>query len=300
MGGARSGPPLSLTVTSLGIAREVTAMYRLIIILILYAFSAAPMAAQQRKPDRDYYELVGPVHTIRTETAKIEMKSGQIKEKQRKLSSIEKYNVKGDLIDRAYTDAINGTINFYLQPASLLPLHTYTGTINGTINKSVFRHDSKGNYIEEIYIGNWDPDQRGYTYTIDRSGRVVQMDGVLRIRYECKFDGEGNRVESIGNYENVFELKVRDRYEKGRVVERMEYENDQLSYRQVYVRDDRGMVTEQIEYKPNGTVSGRETYSYEVDARGNWVKRIKSKWVTREGKTYFEPEEVDYRMIRYY
>jgi hypothetical protein len=41
-------------------------------------------------------------------------------------------------------------------------------------------------------------------------------------------------------------------------------------------------------------------YKYEFDSTGNWITRTTEKWVTRNGKSDFEPASVTYRRIEYY
>jgi hypothetical protein len=42
------------------------------------------------------------------------------------------------------------------------------------------------------------------------------------------------------------------------------------------------------------------SYTYEFDAQGNWIRRVSSKWVTKDGKSLFEPSSVNYRKISYF
>lgn len=39
--------------------------------------------------------------------------------------------------------------------------------------------------------------------------------------------------------------------------------------------------------------------TYEFDAQGNWIKRTTSKWMTKDGKSFYAPAWVDYRTITY-
>jgi hypothetical protein len=50
----------------------------------------------------------------------------------------------------------------------------------------------------------------------------------------------------------------------------------------------------------DGTVESKHSYAYEFDAKGNWITRTSSKWVTKHGRSYYEPENVYYRKITYY
>jgi hypothetical protein len=67
------------------------------------------------------------------------------------------------------------------------------------------------------------------------------------------------------------------------------------------VLDDKGNRVEWTIFEVrDGTISSKLSYVYEFDAKGNWIKRTSSKWVTKDGRSYYEPENVYYRKIMYY
>jgi len=73
-----------------------------------------------------------------------------------------------------------------------------------------------------------------------------------------------------------------------------------LTGKEVYKYDARGNMTEMTLHNADGTLVSKETYSYEFDAVGNWVKMTTSVAVIEGGKVTFEPSEVTYRSISYY
>ncbi|HEV2861233.1 MAG TPA: energy transducer TonB [Pyrinomonadaceae bacterium] len=73
-----------------------------------------------------------------------------------------------------------------------------------------------------------------------------------------------------------------------------------LTGKEVYKYDDRGNMVEMTLHNADGTLLSKETYSYEFDAVGNWVKMTTSVAVIEGGKVTFEPSEVTYRTISYY
>lgn len=87
--------------------------------------------------------------------------------------------------------------------------------------------------------------------------------------------------------------------EKGRETEWAIYRGDgapAAGQRRGY--DEQGNVAESISYG-NGVQVSRETFAYEFDARGNWVKRRVVRDAVRKG--IFDTEvEVNYRTITYY
>jgi hypothetical protein len=89
---------------------------------------------------------------------------------------------------------------------------------------------------------------------------------------------------------------------KGNRIEWARYTADgTLNYRETIEYNAEGQETEETYYKDDGSIGSKYSYSdYQVDSKGNWTRRVKSKWVTKNGKSYFEPQEVTYRMVTYY
>lgn len=73
-----------------------------------------------------------------------------------------------------------------------------------------------------------------------------------------------------------------------------------LTGKEVYKYDDRGNIVEMTLHNDDGSLLSKETYAYEFDAVGNWVKMTTSVAVIEGGKVTFEPSEVTYRTISYY
>ncbi|HKS29321.1 MAG TPA: TonB family protein [Pyrinomonadaceae bacterium] len=70
--------------------------------------------------------------------------------------------------------------------------------------------------------------------------------------------------------------------------------------KEVYKYDDKGNIVEMTLQDEKGTLLSKETYTYEFDQFGNWVKMTTSVAVIENGKLTFEPTEVTYRAITYY
>jgi protein TonB len=73
-----------------------------------------------------------------------------------------------------------------------------------------------------------------------------------------------------------------------------------LTGKEVYKYDERGNMIEMTLHNPDGSLLSKETYAYEFDAVGNWVKMTTSVAVIEGGRVTFEPSEVTYRTIAYY
>ena len=74
-----------------------------------------------------------------------------------------------------------------------------------------------------------------------------------------------------------------------------------LNRRLVATVDDKGNKIEETEFQTlDGPVKDKYSYAYEFDAKGNWTKRVTSKWVTKDGKSSFVAEYILYRTLTYY
>jgi hypothetical protein len=73
-----------------------------------------------------------------------------------------------------------------------------------------------------------------------------------------------------------------------------------LTGKETYKYDDKGNMVEMTLLNEDGSLLSKESYTYEFDAVGNWVKMTTSVAVIEGGKLTFEPSEVTYRTIAYY
>lgn len=73
-----------------------------------------------------------------------------------------------------------------------------------------------------------------------------------------------------------------------------------LTGKEVYKYDARGNMVEMTLHNADGSLLSKETYAYEFDPVGNWVKMTTSVAVIEAGRVTFEPSEVTYRTIAYY
>ena len=73
-----------------------------------------------------------------------------------------------------------------------------------------------------------------------------------------------------------------------------------LTGKESYKYDEKGNISEMTLYNPDGSLLGKEVYTYEYDFVGNWTKMTTSVAIIEGGKLSFEPTEVTYRMISYY
>ena len=73
-----------------------------------------------------------------------------------------------------------------------------------------------------------------------------------------------------------------------------------ITGKEVYKYDEKGNIIEMTLQDEKGTLLSKETYTYEFDQFGNWIKMTASVAVIENGRITFEPTEVTYRTISYY
>jgi hypothetical protein len=152
----------------------------------------------------------------------------------------------------------------------------------------------------------YDAEKRGdYFYSYDASGKRLEFirnaTSSSRVTTEFKYDANGYRIEELQTGEEGLIAKVVSVYDaKGLRTERRMYNKQGLFARRTYTYGADGNPTEEAEYDPKGGLVGKQTYSYELDATGNWIKRITSAQGMSNGKPVSEPAEVTYRTITYY
>ena len=88
---------------------------------------------------------------------------------------------------------------------------------------------------------------------------------------------------------------------KGNRIENVSYPGaDPQTGNQEYKYDTRGNITEMTMRDERGSILSRESYSYEFDTVGNWIKMTTSLVLFENGKVKREPVETTYRTISYY
>ncbi len=152
----------------------------------------------------------------------------------------------------------------------------------------------------------YDAEKRGdYFYSYDASGSRLEFirnaTSSSRVKTEFKYDANGNRLEEVQTGDEGLVAKVVSVYDaKGLRTERRMYNKQGLFARRTYTYGADGNPTEEAEYDSKGGLVGKQSYSYELDPTGNWIKRITSAQGMSDGKPVSEPAEVTYRTITYY
>jgi YD repeat-containing protein len=144
-----------------------------------------------------------------------------------------------------------------------------------------------------------------YFYSYDSSGNRLEFSrttfGELRIKTEFKYDANGRRIEELQTSLDGLVNRIEFAYDgNGRLSEKRIFNKQGLFARRTYSYGAGPNATEEAEYDSRGALVGKQSYSYETDATGNWIKRTTLAHGTDNGKPYTEPVEVTYRTIAYY
>lgn len=244
--------------------KNTCAFFGILILVASPLVSHSQTESTQSKTDRDQYDLVGPVETLRYEWAQLASRPnrrGEFKE-------LERIHV------RTVTFDVNGKLVLLDPPRYKCGMSWADG-----LGKRFPTYDSEGRVVEEISF-----DYRGLF-----SGRST-----------FKYDDWGNRIESAYYGSNGL-MWVRKSDSKRKLIERSSYNGDgSLDFREVYTRNEKGNVTEVLTYDGAGSLTQREISEYEYDERGNWVKSIDRECDVAAAESPCKPTRVDYQFITYH
>ena len=121
-------------------------------------------------------------------------------------------------------------------------------------------------------------------------------------KFDFKYDDKKRLIEKtwIGNDGKLW-MRYVYKY-SGNQIEEFVYSADgSLNQHYLSVLDEqRNEIEKTIFEVSDGKIRSKNSYAYEFDAKGNWTKQTSSKWVTKDGRSFYEPASVYYRTITYY
>ena len=248
-------------------------MQRVLFPIISVLLVSVSVFSQQRVSDRKVDLLKGRVQKVVTESAKLTNESGERAEGRRLPDAVATYDAEGNLLRR----------EVYWK-GTLTDIYEY-GFLEG---------------YRVVRITRVGPDRSpGFG-----PGPKAPPDPRYTLKFMYKYDSKGNRTEELwyGNDTSLRRREVHVYDEKGNRIESASYipNAKQASLRIVSVYDDKGNVIEETIYRVNSGVGEKWSYDYEFDLSGNWIKRKRMEWVTKDKKSYFEPYDVSYRSITYF
>lgn len=165
-----------------------------------------------------------------------------------------------------------------------------------------FKYDAKGMLSEKVFVEDRMKIKHLYSYDSkgDRMAAAISNDGSNHLSWFFKHDTAGNRIEEkeFDDGTNVSITAYKYDASGNRVEEIVKRRNMSLR-KKVNGYDDKGNIKEMTEYMDSAVIK-KESYAYEFDSTGNWIKRIASTQKSKSGKTLSEPVSVTYRIITYY
>ena len=178
--------------------------------------------------------------------------------------------------------------------------------------KGLSLYDEKGNRIEDR---NYDKEgsllfKLLHVYDVDGNSvesKSYLRDGSLKSKSVSVYDGNGNMTSSsftkcTSQQDCILEYKSMNTYDtKGILTEAMIYKADgELDHRSLYIHNAKGQQQQKTDYNADGSIREKESYYNEYDSVGNWIKRVTTKAVSKEGKLILEPLSIIKRNITYY
>jgi YD repeat-containing protein len=255
-------------------------MKKLLTALALSATITATAYAQRPQTDRQNHRLKGPVKSVTVETRTLKKQGERYVEERRVRIDRVTYDAEGNLVEE----------------------ESY-GEDGRLISKAAYRYIggekiAEGQILTVVIISPSIAARTGGDAPPARP--PVPRPHVMQpytSKYKYKYDAEGNVKEMT--VEERGRVRQRVVYDfKGDRKETRWYEGGHLINREVDKFDARGNLVETTRFETEtGAVDYKYSYSaYEFDARGNWVKRLKT-WSAAG-----EPEErdVEYRTITYF
>ena len=203
------------------------------------------------------------------------------------------YNQKDSLL---YTD----TINYSAKGERLERI--FRNKEGALVKKILYRYDDNGRKIEEHHIKPDGSLEHNVTYKYDARGNCTEWAsfsarGVLVGKQTFYYDAKNNNTQEVWWFlaDSSRNQKLVYTYnDKGQEVERKKYTlSDSLKYKDVSSYDYTGSLMKMERFDTgNNIVPGfSNTYQYEYDKKGNWIK----KEVQAKGKTgYLYLRKIEY------
>lgn len=275
-------------------------------------------APSEKMTAREQAGYLGPVQTVKCETAEFSTQDGKRVEGARVPSLETSYNRRGDVTEERWYDA-SGNLDF----------------------RVLFTHDAKGNVREVVRRDAQDNLLERHVYRHDRKGRPTESlaydsEGQLTMKGEYRHDAKENAVGCVFRDEKGLQknrrLDVQDAkgrrirtewYDAGNTLKwrtlvayspdstkieetSCDYNPDgSLDRKTVSTYDARRRILSEATYADDGSLLERFEYTYAYDWRGNAVKQTRLRLVRKEGlpgegASIYEPESVTYTTLTYF
>jgi YD repeat-containing protein len=262
-------------------------------LLVSCAGAQAP-APVKKKTDRDLRELVGPVHQVRITRELVETTEAE-DNGDGWIPSLTIYNRDGFVEEfHAYDDKGNfayKSISEFDSSGNKIQVTDYDANGNAIEVKNY--HNPDGSLSWGLRFSyNREGNMIGHSY-FDKDGQITSVTDYVynqdgKEKQEITTDVEGKRTNrAVHSFsENGEEMTMFD-------------SRGVLESRYVSQITDKGDRTE-FSYDKNGKLTRKETYTYERDTQGNWIKEVTSEWEDKNGTLAFKRTIITRRTITYY
>jgi len=299
-------------------------MKSLIIALLIAVTFTFPVQAQNKSTREATYALIGPVRTVRTETASMLKKDGNYVEGPRILNMTVSFDEDGRRPELCLYDekgSLSRRIVMRFEGGKQVEFLNYDGAGEMWL-RGVNQYDAKGRPKENATYNGDGSLRSKTTFTRNALGQLIESaeydaKGTLQDKFSNTFNaaGELTTVErssyradgslSLRESTSVPEKRVesvtynRDGSLAGKTIrvnqEITEYAADGSLKKSTHITST-GRLPEDSTYDPDGTIRKESQLPDEIDAHGNWIKQ--TKWVSDSQGT--RPVKVTYRVITYY
>ena len=242
-------------------------MNELMIMAALLVSLQLPQNGSMRRTDRDYDELTGPVRVVRIEGERRPEERPKGSKPERELEKIVTYDSSGRMKEQ---------VEFDSYPAMC------------TRVRHIYVYDESGNRTETIYWGKGLPGEAS----------DATRESSLLFHQSFKHDAQG-RWTQVNDYNGSGQMYLETTYkydETGRV-------NTIVSSRATCLLkyNAEGLIAEESCDRRSAGFNEKtiHTFTYDVDSRGNWVRRVASFSAIIDGKKVNQGGRIAYRLIEY-
>lgn len=216
---------------------------------------------------------------------------------------------------RGRVKSVRTDIRYLVEPSFPEGTRSIVTTYNERGNKvRTETYDHKNNlsrievygYLDGARVSTYKFIHREYSHPIAIGGggdrpSTKPLDPRYHQKFEYKYDEQKRLIERT-EYLSNGEASQRYVYKyEGNQKEETGYSgNGTLRWRDVHILDDKGNTIERTDFNYKNSPTGKTTFTYEYDSKGNWTKRTSSPNITNEQLRKLNTATVHQRTITYY
>ncbi len=153
------------------------------------------------------------------------------------------------------------------------------------LSKTIYSYEADGNRIEKTILNKFDGTQ---------DTRVF--------KYTYKYDSQGNKLEErkFAADDRLLSTIFSRHDEKNNLLETYELSPNPSHSKCTEIFTDRRLMKERTCFDLKGSLATNESYSYEFDSTGNWVKRVGTYMQMKDEKQQYGGKTIVYRTIKYF